>query len=82
MFDFEVREVNFLNPLPGGDVARIARADTRASLQQQSTHMVNFDAESYHSATAQTIEEARKLVETGFQYVCDVEGLKLFRKPK
>lgn len=46
------------------------------------THLINFDADSYHSATAQTIEEAKNLVETGFQYVCDIDGFKLFRKPK
>lgn len=46
------------------------------------THLINFDADSYYSETAQTIEEAKKLVEVGFEYVCDVEGLKLFRKPK
>lgn len=46
------------------------------------THLINFDADSYYSATAQTIGEARNLVETGFQYVCDVDGFKLFRKPK
>jgi hypothetical protein len=46
------------------------------------THLVNFDADSYYSATAQTVEEAKVLVETGFQYVCDIEGFKLFRKPK
>ena len=46
------------------------------------THLVNFDADSYYSATAETVEEAKALVETGFQYVCDIEGFKLFRKPK
>jgi hypothetical protein len=29
-----------------------------------------------------TLEEAKKLVETGFEYVCDMEDYKLFRKRK
>jgi len=29
-----------------------------------------------------TVEEAKKLVEEGFEYVCEVEGTKLFRKRK
>lgn len=46
------------------------------------THLINLDADRYYSATAQTIEEAKKLVEAGFEYVCDIDGFKLFRKPK
>jgi len=46
------------------------------------THMINFDSDAYNAATASTVEEASKLVEAGFEYVCDVEGFKLFRKPK
>jgi len=32
--------------------------------------------------TAQTVEEAKQLIEQGFEYVCEMEGKKLFRKPK
>ena len=46
------------------------------------THLINFEADNYHSATAQTLDEAKKLVEAGFEYVTDMEGVKLFRKPK
>jgi hypothetical protein len=46
------------------------------------THLINFDADSYYSETAQTVEEARKLVEAGFEFVCDMDGTKLFRKLK
>ena len=44
--------------------------------------MINFDSDAYNAATASTVEEASKLVEAGFEYVCDVEGFKLFREPK
>jgi integrase len=37
-------------------------------------------AEEYYGKTAKTEDEAIKLVEAGFEYVCDIEGLKLFRK--
>ena len=38
--------------------------------------------EDYVSKVARTIDEARKLVEVGFEYVCDIEDVKLFRKRK
>jgi len=43
---------------------------------------VNFKADEYHSAVATTIEEARKLIEVGFEYVCDMDDVRLFRKLK
>lgn len=46
------------------------------------THLVNFEADEYVSKAAWTLEEALKLVESGFEYVCDVEGAKIFRKRK
>lgn len=46
------------------------------------TQLVNFESDDYHSATAGTVEEARKLVETGFEYVCTHNDIMLFRKRK
>ncbi len=46
------------------------------------TQLVNFKDDEYHSATAKTIEEAGKLIEAGFEYVCHHEGVMLFRKRK
>jgi hypothetical protein len=46
------------------------------------TQLVNFPNDEYYSAIATTIDEARKLVENGFEFVCDVDGVKLFRKRK
>jgi integrase len=34
------------------------------------------------SKVAKTVKEARELVESGFDYVCDIEGYKVFRKRK
>jgi hypothetical protein len=45
------------------------------------TQLVKFEAEGkFNSAIAKTVEEARKLVDVGFEYVCDINGAKLFRK--
>ena len=46
------------------------------------TQLVNFENDEFHSATVQNICEAQKLVEAGFEYVCDFEDAKLFRKRK
>jgi integrase len=46
------------------------------------TQLVNFENDDYHSATAKTIEQAQKLVETGFEYVCTHDSIMLFRKRK
>lgn len=44
--------------------------------------MVQFKKEEYTSATANTIEDEQKLVEAGFEYVTEIDGVKLFRKRK
>ena len=46
------------------------------------TQLVNFEGNEFHSATAETIEEAKKLVETGFEFVCTHNNTMLFRKRK
>lgn len=46
------------------------------------THLMDFQSDEYHSATAKTIEEARKLIDSGFEYVTDMEEVKLFRRRK
>jgi integrase len=46
------------------------------------TQLVNFPNDEYYSATANTIDEARKLIECGFEYVTEFNGVKLFRKRK
>jgi predicted RNase H-like HicB family nuclease len=44
--------------------------------------MVQFKTEEYCSATAKTIEEAQRLIEAGYEYVTELDGVKLFRKRK
>ena len=38
--------------------------------------------EEYICKIAETVEEAKDIVETGFEYVTEVNGVKLFRKMK
>jgi len=46
------------------------------------THLVNWESDEFVSKVAETVKEAQELVEAGFDYVCDVEGYKVFRKRK
>lgn len=46
------------------------------------THLTEFENEEYHSATAITVEEAKKLIESGFEYVTNMDDIKLFRRRK
>ncbi|MGA2308906.1 MAG: site-specific integrase [Candidatus Bathyarchaeia archaeon] len=47
------------------------------------THLVDFENDEYDSAAAQTKNEARQLIDTGFDYVTTTpDGFMLFRKRK
>lgn len=46
------------------------------------THLVDFGGDDFVCKVAKTIEQAKELVESGFEYVTDVDGTKLFRKRK
>jgi integrase len=46
------------------------------------THLVNFESGEFVCKTARTVDEARALVESGFDYVTELDDVKLFRKRK
>ncbi|MCW4045941.1 MAG: tyrosine-type recombinase/integrase [Candidatus Bathyarchaeota archaeon] len=46
------------------------------------THLVEFKNDEYVCKIAKTVTEASALIESGYEYVCDMEGYKLFRKRK
>ena len=46
------------------------------------TQLVDFHEEEYVTKVAWTLEEACKLIEAGFEYVCEMERAKIFRKRK
>jgi len=58
----------------------LGHKDIRSTLLY--TQLVNFESSEYHVATAKTLEEVVKLVEAGFEYHCEVDGVKVFRKRK
>ncbi|MDH5448417.1 MAG: hypothetical protein OEX01_05375 [Candidatus Bathyarchaeota archaeon] len=44
--------------------------------------LATFEDDEYLYKTAANVEEARKLIKIGYEYVYDVENMKLFRKRK
>jgi integrase len=44
------------------------------------THMVNFESDDYICKIAKNVKEASALIESGFEYVTEIEGVKLFKK--
>ena len=46
------------------------------------THLVNFEGDEYVCKVARTVDDTKNLIENGFEYVTDIEGMKLFRKRK
>jgi len=47
------------------------------------TQLVNFNGQDeYVCKTAKNTPQAKELIESGFEYVCDMEDIKLFRKRK
>jgi len=46
------------------------------------TQLISFESDEYSSAVAKSVEEARKLIEAGFEYVCTYQDTMLFRKRK
>jgi integrase len=47
------------------------------------THLVNFENPGeFTCRLAKTLDEAKELIEAGFEYITDMDSLKLFRKRK
>jgi integrase len=46
------------------------------------THLIKFEGDEYVCKVAKTVNEAKDLIEDGFDYVTDIEDMKLFRKRK
>jgi hypothetical protein len=44
--------------------------------------LVSFENDQYHSAVAKNITDAQKLVEQGFEFVCQIDEAAFFRKRK
>ncbi|MCJ7634544.1 hypothetical protein MUP77_19395 [Candidatus Bathyarchaeota archaeon] len=46
------------------------------------THLVNFKDDDYTAKVAHSEQEVCQLIEAGFEFVCDYEDNKVFRKRK
>jgi len=46
------------------------------------TRLLNLEEEEWNCKTASNIQEAKNLIEDGFEYITEMESLKLFRKRK
>ncbi len=46
------------------------------------TQLISFESDQFHSATAKTVLDAQKLIEAGFEYVCEFNETKIFKKRK
>jgi len=46
------------------------------------TQLIDFGEHEYSCKVAERVEEVKKLIEAGFEFVVDCEGRKLFRKRK
>jgi hypothetical protein len=46
------------------------------------TQLINFPNDDFACKAAKSVQEATELIESGFEYVCEVDGTKLFRKRK
>ena len=49
---------------------------------QKYMHLLNLDDEEWICEGATTLQEAKKLIEAGFEYITEIDGTKLFRKRK
>jgi hypothetical protein len=45
-------------------------------------HLITFESDEYPSAVAKTVDEAKSLIEAGFEYVTTYDDKMLFRKRK
>ena len=46
------------------------------------THLVNFEADEYNTATSKSLKRDEELLMAGFEYVTERKGIKIFRKRK
>jgi integrase len=58
----------------------LGHRDLRSTLRY--IQLVDFGSDEFHSAVAKTLQEACQMIEQGFDYVTEMDGVKIFRKRK
>jgi len=46
------------------------------------THRVSFESDEFHVRVSKSIKEDEELIEAGFEYITERDGMKLYRKRK
>jgi hypothetical protein len=46
------------------------------------TQLISFENDDFHVKVAKTLKEDKELIEAGFEYVTERDGLKIYRKRK
>jgi hypothetical protein len=58
----------------------LGHKDLRSTLRY--VQLISFPSDEFYCATAKDVNEAKALIERGFEYVTEIDGVKLFRKRK
>jgi integrase len=58
----------------------LGHKDLRSTLRY--VQLISFPSDEFYCATAKDVNEAKQLIEQGFEYVTEIDGVKLFRKRK
>jgi hypothetical protein len=46
------------------------------------TQLISFQSDEFYSANAKTVQDAQKLIEAGFEFVCEFNDVKIFKERK
>lgn len=67
-----------------GNVLKVQKALRHKNIKNTMKYinLINFQDNEYDVETAETLEEAKNLLKTGYEYVTEMNNIKLFRKPK
>jgi hypothetical protein len=67
---------------PPADILHVMRMLGHKNIRKRLvyTHLVNFGSHEYVCKAAKTVDDAKVLVEEGFEYVTDIEGMNLFTR--
>jgi len=61
--------------------ARLGHKDLRTTLRYTQL-LETLENDEYHCKTATNIKEATQLIENGFEYIQEIDGIRLYRKRK
>jgi len=61
--------------------AKLGHRDLRTTLRYTQL-LETLENDEYHCKTATNVKEATELIENGFEYITEIDGIKLFRKRK